>query len=75
MFGTFLSAWVAVKVSLIFPKFLMSIGLGDVRDVPVCVGGCDVTCSGVHGGPGPPHHRFWHPHLCARLCRASGYVL
>jgi hypothetical protein len=39
------------------------------------VGGGDVPCVGVHAGPGPPHHRLRHPHLCARMCRASGYVL
>ncbi len=32
------------KQSLIFTKFLMLIGIGDVWDVPVGVGGGDVTC-------------------------------
>ncbi len=38
------------------------------------MGGGDVTSAGVHAGPGPPHHRLRHAHLCARLCCASGYV-
>jgi hypothetical protein len=47
-----LSAWVAVtspvfllsNVAIILTKSLMSIGIGDVRDVPVGVGGGDVPC-------------------------------